>query len=312
MPKLPEQLHHLISLLDRLQIAADLGEAAAALQDALPKMFPNTRGFVALDDSSETWTGARATWGENPQDHEGEPPNRVLQLALALPATWTAHLHMCAHTTLPAEARNHEFVAALTNSLRLALCNLHERMWLREQAMRDSLTGLYNRRFIDDALGRELSRAQREQTVVSVLMLDLDFFKTFNDTWGHDAGDAALRHLGALLAGSVRRGDLACRLGGEEFAVVLLGAELKDACLRAEAIRAAVQASSLATADTVLPSPTVSIGVATFPQHGGTAHRLLRAADRALYAAKAKGRNCVAHAVRSEESGAFFLLKKEG
>ena len=324
----------LVGMLDRLATASDREETALVLGDVLPRLFPDTHGYLLLIDEADGGETHRVAWGEHLQlaqlpedDRRGPrahvelrarllrceqpdvPPPSVHQVQIALPGHWVGRLHVCTAGESALQPCVTTFLPAVTTSLRLALCNLHERLWLREEAMRDGLTGLYNRRFIDDALTRELARAKREGRVTSVLMLDLDRFKQFNDTYLHDAGDAALRSLGALLRTSVRRGDLACRLGGEEFAVVLPGASSMEAVQRAEAIREKVARTRLEVNGAFLQAPTVSIGVATFAEHGETPHRLLRAADKALYTAKARGRNCVVLATGPEESGAFFALK---
>ncbi len=163
---------------------------------------------------------------------------------------------------------------------------------LRDQAIRDPTTGLFNRRFLDDTLERELARAARDGEPLSVIMLDLDHFKDLNDTHGHKAGDTALAAVGALLRGLSRLGDFACRYGGEEFVVIMPDTPLAAALLRAEEWRVALQETAVTFQNQALHM-TLSGGVAVFPRHGDTPDALLRAADRALYAAKAAGRNRV-------------------
>ncbi len=163
---------------------------------------------------------------------------------------------------------------------------------LEEQAIRDALTGLYNRRFLDETLARELSRAERDKYSVSVVMLDLDHFKMFNDTYGHDVGDMMLKQLGKLLASQVRAGDIACRFGGEEFVVVMPKASLSVARQRANDWRMKFESQILIHDGEVL-SATLSAGVAVYPLHGTTCDEIIRKADQAMYAAKAAGRNLV-------------------
>jgi diguanylate cyclase (GGDEF)-like protein len=163
---------------------------------------------------------------------------------------------------------------------------------LEEQAIRDPLTGLYNRRYLDDALERELVRAQREGYPVSVVMLDLDRFKALNDTHGHPAGDAVLVALAKSLREHVRAGDLACRWGGEEFLLVLPNMPLAAAAARADALRARFAAvQTEAGANRI--SATLSAGVAACPEHGTSPAELIAAADTALYRAKGDGRDRV-------------------
>jgi len=163
---------------------------------------------------------------------------------------------------------------------------------LEEQAIRDSLTGLYNRRFLDETLTRELSRAERDKYSVSIVMLDLDHFKMFNDTYGHEVGDLMLKHLGKLLSSQVRAGDIACRFGGEEFVVVMPKASLSVAKQRANDWRMKFESQILIHEGEVL-NATLSAGVAVYPVHGATSEELIRKADQAMYAAKAAGRNLV-------------------
>jgi diguanylate cyclase (GGDEF)-like protein len=174
-----------------------------------------------------------------------------------------------------------------------ALANLKLRDALREMALRDGLTGLYNRRYLEDAMNRELHRAERNHTAVSVIMIDIDHFKRFNDKFGHAAGDFVLNAVGRAITGSTRASDIACRYGGEELAVVLSEADLQCARDRAEQIRRAIREIDLNRLGQTLPPPTASFGVAVYPQDGATPADLLKAADRALYRAKQEGRDRV-------------------
>ena len=163
---------------------------------------------------------------------------------------------------------------------------------LQEMAIRDPLTGLYNRRYLDDALERELQRAQRQGYPVSVLVIDIDHFKQLNDVHGHQAGDAVLTALASELHQSVRADDLACRWGGEEFVLVLPTMSIEAAAERAEVLRGAIEAKTVRYRETDLVA-TISVGAAVFPAHARGARDLLGAADNALYRAKSDGRNCV-------------------
>lgn len=200
---------------------------------------------------------------------------------------------------LPAPVRQRRLAAqqawALTVSehIALALSNLRLRESLRAQAVRDSLTGLYNRRYMEQALEREILRATRNNRSVGVIMLDLDHFKAFNDTHGHEAGDMLLRVLGDYLVTHVRAEDIACRYGGEEFVVILPEASSEMSRARAEELWKGVQGLHVNYHGELLRGVTTSVGVAAFPSHGRTMAELLRAADAAMYAAKRAGRNCV-------------------
>ena len=164
---------------------------------------------------------------------------------------------------------------------------------LREQAIRDPLTGLFNRRYLEETMERETARALREAHDLCVAMIDVDHFKNFNDFYGHKVGDAILQSLGAMLLGNTRLGDIACRYGGEEFIVIMPGASLEDAHKRADQWREKFknQQTSITKWGMVV---TISIGLAIFPLHGKDSDAMLDAADQALYQAKALGRNQVA------------------
>jgi diguanylate cyclase (GGDEF)-like protein/PAS domain S-box-containing protein len=182
---------------------------------------------------------------------------------------------------------------AVAEHLSLALANLKLRETLRVQAVRDSLTDLYNRRYMEQVLDREVLRASRNHRTVGIIMLDLDHFKRFNDTYGHEAGDLLLRVVGDFLTGSVRAEDIACRYGGEEFVVMLPEASLSMTQNRAEQLCKGMRSLGVNVRGELLRGVTVSIGVAAFPEDGGSVSDLLRAADMALYAAKHHGRDRV-------------------
>lgn len=183
-----------------------------------------------------------------------------------------------------------DLAQALADGVSLALANLALREKLRNQALRDELTGLYNRRFLEETLPRMLAHAERRASPISVLMLDLDHFKQVNDRYGHAVGDAVLREIGGLLLARLRRMDIACRYGGEELIVLLPDCGAMDALARAHDICALVRGLR-DRADSTLPPVTVSIGVATWPEHGEQMGKVIEAADAALYAAKRAGRD---------------------
>ena len=171
---------------------------------------------------------------------------------------------------------------------RQAMCQLE----LNLQAMRDPLTGLYNRRQLEEGLHREVLRARRVGGSVGVMAIDVDHFKRVNDTLGHEVGDFALRGIANELSSCVREEDIACRAGGEEFVIILPGAGKTALRVRAEAVRRTIEQAQIPAGDGILKL-TVSIGLATFPSYGDTGQAVLRAADVALYKAKAAGRNRV-------------------
>ncbi len=185
---------------------------------------------------------------------------------------------------------------AVAEETGLALANLKVRDTLHEQSIRDPLTGLYNRRFLEEFLLRELARADRKKHPLSIITLDIDHFKRINDSLGHGAGDIVLRRVGLLLQGYVRESDIACRVGGEEFSLLLPEASMQISAQRAENIRGGVHDLRLKYDGHSLGAITISLGVAAFPEHGTTPDALIRAADQALYDAKSRGRDRVASA----------------
>jgi diguanylate cyclase (GGDEF)-like protein len=182
---------------------------------------------------------------------------------------------------------------AISERVALSLSNLRLREELRAHSIRDALTGLFNRRFMEESLSREVARAGRRGEALAVAMIDLDGFKRFNDLYGHEAGDEVLRAFGEFLRGRTRGSDVACRYGGEEFALILPGATLDDAAARAEEIRRQAKLLHVRLGDRSLGPVTLSVGVAALPDHGLSPGDLLRAADHALYEAKTSGRDRV-------------------
>ena len=161
---------------------------------------------------------------------------------------------------------------------------------LHDQANHDPLTGLFNRRYLDDSLSRDLSLSWRRGTSLCLVALDIDNFKRFNDTFGHEAGDLALRECARVLSRNLRKCDIACRLGGDEFALVLPDSSLADTRQRVEQICALIAKLDLQYDGQLLGAMTLSAGIAAAPEHAFTAPDLLRAADTALYSAKQDGR----------------------
>ena len=186
-----------------------------------------------------------------------------------------------------------ELAVAAAEQLSLALSNLRLQDSLRVQSIRDPLTGLFNRRYLEESLTRELARCERRGLPLSVLMIDLDHFKRYNDTHGHDGGDALLTHAGRLLRAQCRVDDIACRYGGEEFVLILPEMDADGARQRAEHVCRAIEGLQVKHLLQALSPVTASIGVATFPLNATNAEELLRIADAALYRAKNEGRNRV-------------------
>lgn len=184
------------------------------------------------------------------------------------------------------------------SQIALSLANLQLRESLREQSIRDPLTGLFNRRFLEESLERELQLAGRKQQQIAILFLDLDHFKRFNDTFGHDAGDMVLKSVADLLSDFFRTSDICCRYGGEEFAIILPESSAQDAAIRADALRSEIKRLQLQYRKQTLGPISLSAGVAAFPENALTSDELLRIADQCLYESKARGRDVVTVASR--------------
>jgi diguanylate cyclase (GGDEF)-like protein len=175
--------------------------------------------------------------------------------------------------------------------VKLSLVNINHRELLGQQALRDQLTSMFNRRYLAETLPREVRRAQRSGSALTVAMLDIDFFKHFNDMHGHDAGDLVLSELGQILQESLRAGDIACRYGGEEFLLVLLDCDLAAARVRLTQICLKVRRNTLMFRGQKLSTVTLSVGLATSSETLPDGESLITAADKAMYLAKTNGRD---------------------
>jgi len=184
-----------------------------------------------------------------------------------------------------------QLVATVGETIKLSLSNLKLRETMREQANHDPLTGLFNRRYLDDTLPRELLHAQRHDSKTCLALLDIDHFKCVNDTFGHEAGDLVLRKVGSILNESIRKSDIACRFGGEEYVLVLFDSPLEISQQHLEAICKTVKEMQIRYGEQLIGTITLSIGIAEVPNNDFTAKGLLNSADQALYAAKRDGRD---------------------
>jgi diguanylate cyclase (GGDEF)-like protein/PAS domain S-box-containing protein len=180
---------------------------------------------------------------------------------------------------------------AAASQIALSLASLRLRESLRDQSIRDPLTGLFNRRFMQECLDRELLRGTRKNRSLAVIFIDVDHFKRFNDVFGHEAGDQVLRSMGDFFRSHFRDDDIICRYGGEEFAIILPESSAQDAAGRAELLRIAARTLKLKHNDVTLDPVTISAGIAGFPEHASSAGELLQVADACLYEAKRSGRD---------------------
>ncbi|MGA2949798.1 MAG: diguanylate cyclase [Candidatus Sulfotelmatobacter sp.] len=186
-----------------------------------------------------------------------------------------------------------QLASSVASQIALSLAGLQLRESLREQSIRDPLTRLFNRRFLEESLERELQLASRKKQSVAVLFIDLDHFKRFNDTFGHDAGDMVLQSLADLFRNFFRATDICCRYGGEEFAIILPESTSQEAAIRSDSLRCEVKRLRLHYKKQTLGQITLSVGVVAFPEHGLTSVELLTIADKCLYESKARGRDVV-------------------
>jgi diguanylate cyclase (GGDEF)-like protein len=304
---------------EEFQMCFTLDEAASALRRFAKGPFPNGAGAVFLTSPSRNILAKSFDWGT--VGAETFPPQDCLALrkghahyvsstiadalcahSEALPPRSSACIPLIAHgetigilhvesAVEEVEKLRRVFAGAVGEQLALTVANLRLLDKLQAQAIRDPLTGLFNRRYLEETLPRELARADRSGQTLGVFAIDVDHFKRFNDTFGHDAGDSVLRELGALLRSSFRSSDICARLGGEEFVVVLPDSDEEKLVRRAERLGEAVRSLALVHRDLPLGSVTISIGVAVFPDAGRTSEELLGIADAALYRAKNEGRN---------------------
>jgi diguanylate cyclase (GGDEF)-like protein len=314
-----EQLNQMSELLQSTSGIADSCELVARFARGL---FPEAGGSVLLMDEHRRVVEAQASWGTLPVDDLVFAPDEcwaIRRSALhpgndAQSGLRCAHVraHSGAYVCVPLIANGETLgllhlrgsgeqidsharaiLGTMAERVALALANLRRREDLLAQSVRDGLTGLYNRRFLDSAMQLEERRARRSARPFGVLILDLDQFKPLNDRFGHDAGDSVLRDLARILQAQTRGGDLACRYGGEEFVIIMPGAALEATVQRAEQLHAAILETRFRHLGRLLGTVTASIGVAAFPLHGESWAAVLREADQALYRAKRAGRNRV-------------------
>jgi diguanylate cyclase (GGDEF)-like protein len=307
-----------------IQAAADESQVEQAVAQIMCDLLPGSDGYFGLISPSRDIVEVCASWGDSPAPGSFAP-GACLALQLGRQIHWAESLVLitCAHcpdlsrdhlcipirsgeghlgvlhvsSTEPLSAKSVESVSLFAGKVALGLTNLRMREALRSQTVRDGLTGLFNRRYFDETLQRELAAARRVHAPVSVLMIDLDHFKRTNDTFGHAAGDEALRTVGRLLRSAFRESDVVCRYGGEEFAVILPNADVHDAYARAESFRKQIELTELGGASRTLGPVSTSIGLASSAEFESP-QQLLHAADCALYQAKEIGRNttCVSTA----------------
>jgi diguanylate cyclase (GGDEF)-like protein len=239
--------------------------------------------------------------GDEPRCHhvDDPPPSSYVCVPLMVQGEMLGILHL--ENDKLADPDEQPLAVAFAEHAALTLANLRLRERLHAQAMRDGLTGIFNRRFMEESLLREARRADRSQMPLSVIMIDIDHFKRFNDNFGHPAGDALLRGVGKMLQAEMRGGDLACRYGGEEFTVILPATPLPAACEIAERLRMKTQELDIAMEGRALDKITISLGVASYPQHGDSWEAVVHAADLALLNAKTTRNRVITYGIAELE-----------
>ncbi|PPS42708.1 hypothetical protein B1A85_13390 [Chroococcidiopsis sp. TS-821] len=305
-----------------LQACETVEEAYKTLPSLVQPLFPNLSGGIFLISASRNIVEAVATWGSISSSHvlfksddcwalrrgrlhyvENTHAGLVCQ---HLDGTSATVEYLCVPMMAQGEALGllhlscselgltqgkKQLAITVAEHIGWAIANLKLREKLQNHSIRDALTNLFNRRYMEESLERELFRCDRKQQPLGIVMIDVDHFKRFNDTFGHEAGDIVLREIGLFLQKNIRKSDIACRYGGEELVLILPESSLDVAQQRAEQIREGVKHLRIQHRQQLLGTVTLSLGIACFPQHGSTPEALIQAADAALYRAKATGRD---------------------
>jgi diguanylate cyclase (GGDEF)-like protein/PAS domain S-box-containing protein len=315
-----------------LQVCRSLEETHAIIHYYAKQIFTDQTGALYLFDENHGMVEAVATWGDkkffsssviSPDDcwslRQGrlhvveDPANAILCNHIAEHA---AQGYVCAPTIAQGEMigflcvtlgdnrddkrlawtsveSRTRLISLAADNLAMALVSLKLREALRTRSVRDPMTQLFNRRYLDETLIRELAICQRSDKPLGAIMIDIDHFKTYNDTHGHDAGDYVLTEIADIMRSKLRAGDVACRYGGEELVIIMPGASMEITAKRAEIVRTAIDNHEFIYKGKNLAGVTASLGVSAYPEDGNTSTTLLKAADTALYLAKDSGRNRV-------------------
>ncbi len=331
-----EKRNHELTLLsemgDLLQSSFNAEEAYGVVSNFLQQIFHEEAGVFSVIDPATKLLKVVSAWGGAHVRREVFPKEECWALRTGrILGTSERHAGLCHHPDAPKgvdflclpmvaqgdalgvlrlqcrdgathmEESKKQLAVTVAEHMTLALANLLLRETLHQQSIRDALTGLYNRRYLEEALEREIYRAVRHQHPLAIIMLDVDHFKRFNDEYGHDAGDALLREMGSFLKTKTRQTDIVCRYGGEEFLVILPETPLAAAAEKAEQLREKFKCLNIMHQGQLLRRASISLGVAAFPEHASTVKILIQLADKALYQAKGAGRDRVVAAPVSQE-----------
>jgi diguanylate cyclase (GGDEF)-like protein len=311
---------------DELQLCVTAPEAYACSARHLNQLVPGSSGVVSIINNSRSMLITSATWG-NPEGmldgfeaeaccglrtgrprwrkvgeseihcshFGGTPPENYMCIPLAAlgETLGFAYVNLPTESVQTVAAGRQALINEMVELAAMAIAGLNLRAKLENQSIRDGLTNLFNRHFLEIALERELQRSARSGAPLALLMIDVDHFKAFNDLFGHEAGDLVLRELAGCLQAAVRVEDIVCRYGGEEFVILLPEITRERAMEAAERLRQRVATMRLEYRGESLRQISISVGLATYPDLASDAVDLLRMADRALYQAKRAGRNQV-------------------
>lgn len=321
-----QRLNSVRRMADRLQSCTDESEFCAVISTFAPQLMHGRGGMLYLLSESHNLLQVGSTWNDpdtsaaeftpaecwglrRGQEHlsgEGQAEvtcahvkqiegktHRCLPLIAQSETVGLLYLEGSAGEVIERRAGAEGVTYMLRETVALGLVNLRLREKLRTQSVRDPLTGLYNRRYLDESLELELARAKRSGDPITAIMVDIDHFKTFNDTFGHDAGDFVLKIVADILARSMRKGDVPGRFGGEEFLLLMPGTDKQHGAERAEKMRQVIAGLDVGYAGRKLGRITASFGVAAYPADAESGQSLLQAADNSLYAAKESGRDRV-------------------
>ncbi|MCW8408071.1 diguanylate cyclase [Legionella sp. PATHC035] len=323
--KLLEHDESLLNKLNRsLQICITAEEAYPRIHLIAQDLFPDLSGGLSIYNQTIKQMETVVQWGKEPllpdiflpmdcfsireaATNVVDDPNKSVPCAhyntppqggyMALPLMVQNELIGVIHLIAPKDRKltrhQQDMANSFGNIVKLAIANINLRVSLSELSLHDPLTNLYNRRYLNDILSRELIRIAREKRTLCVAMLDIDNFKKFNDTYSHLAGDEILKAIGKLLLDSFRESDVSVRFGGEEFVIVLLNTTLNNAVIKMEELREKIKNISIYFKGTPLNHITISIGVAEALKHGASIDEIIKAADLALYAAKLAGKDRV-------------------
>lgn len=322
--RLAREVKLLGELNEWLQSSRSLDELFDMVSKFMTHILPNAEGSVYVYSNSRdvldgwaSWNGGDhkdhihpdSCWGlrrgrvyeygsgevtfvcEHAEPHDGRP---YFCFPILAHGETVGLMHLRAHSAdCENFAANKKLARMCAEQISMAISNVQMRDQLHDQSVRDPLTGLFNRRHMTDSLRKGISRCQSHGSRLSLIAIDVDHFKKFNDNHGHDAGDMVLRAVGSVLEQACDGDEVACRPGGEEFTLILPDTTPEDALTRAELVRQAVEEVTVRYGEKALPRVTISIGVSHYPSHGTMPQDLMRAADEALYEAKARGRNQV-------------------